>query len=104
MDHTSKQVYSLIDRLTSEGSDTLILPITSKSGQFVFFNLGVTSEEVIFWHFIGLISDSRLKGTRDRTKRSGILAFVIDFYLGIPVTDSRHPQFSLSSFSGLHKL
>ena len=36
MDHKSKQVYSLIDRcMTSEGSYTLILPFTSKTGKSV---------------------------------------------------------------------
>ena len=34
MDHKSKQVYSLIDQ-SSEGSDMLILPFTSKTGQSV---------------------------------------------------------------------
>ena len=39
MDHKSKQVYSLIDRfMASEGSYTLILPFTSKTGQFVVQN------------------------------------------------------------------
>ena len=42
MDHKSKQVYSLIDRfrsiMTSEGSDMLILPFTSKTGQSVAQN------------------------------------------------------------------
>ena len=52
MDHKSKQVYNLIDRfMTSEGSYTLILPFTSKTGQSVVqnrqkvFNLGFTSKE-----------------------------------------------------------
>ena len=52
MDHKSKQVYSLVDRfLTSEGSDTLILPLTSNTGQSVaqngrnIFYLGFTREE-----------------------------------------------------------
>ena len=36
MDHKSKKVCSLIDRfMTSEGSDTLILPFTSKTGQSI---------------------------------------------------------------------
>ena len=39
MDHKSKQVCSLIDRfMTSEGSYTLILPFTSKTGQSVAQN------------------------------------------------------------------
>ena len=53
MDHKSKQVFSLIDRfMTSDGSDTLILPFTAKTGQSVaqkkdkrLFNLGLTSKE-----------------------------------------------------------
>ena len=42
MDHKSKQIFSLIDRfdrfMTSEGSYTLILPFTSKTGQYVAQN------------------------------------------------------------------
>ena len=57
MDHKSKQVNSLIDRfdfdrfMTSEGSYTLILPFTSKTGQSVaqnrqrIFNWGFTSKD-----------------------------------------------------------
>ena len=50
MDHKLKKVCSLIDRLmTSEGSETLILPFLSKTGQSVAqnrqksFYLGFTS-------------------------------------------------------------
>ena len=39
MDHKSKNVCSLIDGfMTSDGSDTLILPFTSKTGQSVAKN------------------------------------------------------------------
>ena len=53
MDHKSKNVCSLIDRfMTAEGSDTLILPFTSKTGQSVAQNrqkivyLGFTSKQL----------------------------------------------------------
>ena len=48
MDHKSKQVFSLIDRfMTSEGSYTLILPFTSKTGQSVKKNKKIII--IIIW-------------------------------------------------------
>ena len=76
---------------------TLILPFTSKTGQSVaqnkqkiFFIWVLLVLEDIFWHFIGLISDSDLKGTRDRTKRTGIVAFFNRFL-------ARHPSYQFSA-------
>ena len=75
--------------MTSEGSYTLILPFTSKTGQSIaqnskrFFNLCFTSKERTYLAFyrpdfrlhIGIYMDKHdLKGTRDRTKRTGIYA------------------------------
>ena len=46
MDNKSKTVYSLIDRfVTSEGGVTLVLPITSNSGQ----SLAQNGQEVFIW-------------------------------------------------------
>ena len=73
MEHMSESICAIIDDfdrfMTSEGTDTLILAVTSKTGQsvarythqiflFGFFN----QREDIFTHFIGLISSSRHKG------------------------------------------
>ena len=56
MDHKSKKRFSLIDRLmTSEGGDTLILPVISKTGQSVAQNrkkklyLGFFSKEETYF-------------------------------------------------------
>ena len=68
--------------MTSEGTDTLILAFTSKTGQsvarlphrivlFEFFN----QREDIFTHFIGLISSSRHEGLN----KEDFLYFLIDF-------------------------
>ena len=70
MDHKSKNLYSLIDLfMTSEGGDTMCLPFTSKTGQSVaqnrqniFYLDFLVKKENIFWHFIDLHLDSRLKG------------------------------------------
>ena len=121
----SKNVCSFIDRfLTSEGGGTFISPFTSKTGQSVaqyrqkiVFILPFTSktgqsvaqyrQKIVFiltlllkeghiWHFINLLLDSGLKGTRDRTK---CLPFLIDFYPCIPATHSQHPRFSLENWN-----
>ena len=63
-------MYDIIDRfMTSEGTDTLILAFTVKTGQSLarkthrFFLFGFFYQrEDIFRHFIGIISDSRHKG------------------------------------------
>ena len=68
--------------MTPEGTETLILAFTSKTGKSVahnrhkIFSFGFFYQrEDIFRHFIGRTSDSRLKGTRDITKQRGFFAF-----------------------------
>ena len=71
--------------MMSEGTETLILAFTSKTGQSVEHNRYLFSfgffclKEHISRHFIGLISDSILKRTQDRTKRKEFLHFFIFF-------------------------
>ena len=73
--------------MTPEGTETLILAFTSKTGQSVahyrhrIFLFGFFCQrEDIFRHFMGLISDARRKGSQDRTKqRCFFLHFFIDF-------------------------
>ena len=67
--------------MTSEGTDTLFLGSTSKTGQSVAHNrhgiflFGFFCQRMdIFRHFISLISDSRSQDTRDRTKQIGFIA------------------------------
>ena len=69
MDHKSKNVWGLIDRFVTSGDGvTLVLPFASITGQIVtrnrqniFTGLYYYKKD-IFWHCIGLISDSSLKG------------------------------------------
>ena len=67
--------------MTSEGTDTLILAFTSKTGQsvarlthrivlFGFFN----QREDIFTHFIGQFQALDIKGSREITKQRGFFA------------------------------
>ena len=107
-------IYSLIDRfMTSEGSYTLILPFTSKTGQSVAQN-----RQNIFFLIWGLLVKSghilafyrpnfRLQTYRVlqiELNEQECLPFFIDYYLGIPDTDSRHPRFSLQPFSASQEL
>ena len=73
--------------MTSEGTDTLILAFTSKTGQsvarlphrIVLFGC-FNQREDIFTHFIGLISSSRHKGfARNNLTKRIFLYFLIDF-------------------------
>ena len=89
--------------MTSEGSDTLILPFTSKTGQSVAQN-----RQKIFLIWVlpvkrGHILELYRPNFRPQTGRlpeielneQEFLPFFIDFYLGITDTDSRNPRFSL---------
>ena len=56
-----------------EGTETFILAFTSKTGQHTLLFEFFCQRGDIFRHFIGLISDSRRKGSQDRTKQRGFL-------------------------------
>ena len=72
--------------MTSEGTDTLILAVTSKTGQPVacdthqIFLFGFFYQrEDIFLHFICHFQAPDIKGSREITKQRGFFAFLIDF-------------------------
>ena len=116
MDHISKQVYSLIDRFRSiydfrrwlhvdfalyrlngavcsakQTKDVLILVLLVKRGHVLAFyrpNFRLQNKRVL----------------EIELNEQELLPFFIDFYLGIPDTDSRHPRFPLLPFSASQKL
>ena len=113
MNHKSKNVCSLIDRfITSDSSDTLILPLTSKTGQSAVQNRQKTflfgfykkKQRTYFGILQAWFQTPDLKHTRDKLNKEDFLPFFISFYLCIPATNSRHPRFSLSHFLALLKL
>ena len=74
--------------MTSEGSDTLILPFTSKMGQSVaenrqmVFYFGFTSKERTYFGILyAYFQTPDLMGTRDITKRIGIFVFFKSIYI-----------------------
>ena len=89
--------------MTSEGSYTLILPSTSKTGQsvvqnrqrfFLIWVLLVKREYILAFYRLNF----RLQTYRVleiELNEQEFLPLFIDFYLGIPDIDSRHPRYSL---------
>ena len=89
--------------LSSECSYTLILPFTSKTGQSVAQNRQNIFLILVFLVKRGHILSFYRPNFRLQTNRvleielneQECLHLFIDFYLGIPITDSRHRRFSL---------
>ena len=99
MDHKSKNVCSLIDRfITSDSSDTLILPLTSKTGQSAVQNRQKTflfgfykkKQRTYFGILQAWFQTPDLKHTRDKTKQRGFFAFFHQFL-------SLHPRHQFSA-------
>ena len=84
----------------------MILASILKTGQSVASNAHIffiiliflSEREDVFRHFIGLISDSRHKSFRDRTKQRRYFAFYIDFYLCSTSSSARQRCFTVPPF------
>ena len=99
----------IFDRfMTSESRDTLILPFTSKTGQsvgkrsFIWVLLVNRGDILSFYRHNFRLQTNRV--LEIELNEQELLPFLIDFYLGIPDTNSRHPRLTLSPFSPLPKL